>query len=405
MFVFITYFKKKKKILWAMVILVFFILFISFLARSVEAAEEETEQDIILKQLDKLNLSDLQNEVRKINREVEGYLPELDIKEVIIGFVKGDLDVSWATLFKTGLKYLGKEVTVNFNLLGQIIILAIISAVLNIFHQSFSSKTISRTAGIIVFLVLSVMILQAFKVAVQIGIDTVDTMVSFMQSLLPVLLTLLVSMGALTSAAIFHPLTYLIISALSSTIKFVIFPMIFVSAVLNIVTRINEDFPLSRLAGLFKEISMGMLGLMLMLFVAGLLMQGGAAALTDSLSLRTAKYLTGTFVPVIGGIFSDAVDLVVSCSLIIKNALNFFGMLVIVVIIAYPIIKIIALIFIYKLASAILQPVADERLIDILNDTGNSLIMVFLVVGSVSIMFFIVLTVIVGTANLTVMMR
>jgi stage III sporulation protein AE len=37
-------------------------------------------------------------------------------------------------------------------------------------------------------------------------------MVSFIQALVPVLLTLLVSMGAITSAAIFQPITFLIIS-------------------------------------------------------------------------------------------------------------------------------------------------------------------------------------------------
>ncbi|MFP4661888.1 MAG: stage III sporulation protein AE [Halanaerobiales bacterium] len=363
------------------------------------------QEDVILQQLDNLNLRDLQKEINRINDRVDTYLPEINLQDILIGFIRGELEVSWSNIVKTILKYLGKEVTANFNLLGQIIILSVISAVLSIFHQSFSSKTISNTANVIIFLIISVLILQAFNLAIQIGIETINTMVSFIQALLPILLSLLVSMGALTSAAIFHPLTLMIITVLSTSVKYIIFPMIFLSVVLNIVTRINLDFSLSRLAGLFKEISMGMLGLMFMLFIGGLLLQGGAAAITDSLSLRTAKYLTGTFVPVIGKIFSDAVDLIVGCSLIIKNGLNLFGMVVIIIIIAYPIVKIIALIFIYKLASAIVQPVADGRLVNILNDTGNSLIMVFVVVSAVSVMFFVVLTIIVGTANLTVMMR
>ncbi len=387
------------------IVLITSILLITMSSITLSAEEIATKNDIILEQLHKLNLGDLQEEINRVNDRVDSYLPKINLQELVVGFVKGELEISWGEIAKTILRYLGKEVTANFSLLGQIIILAVISAVLSIFHQSFSSKTISNTANILIFLIISILILQAFQVAIQIGVDAIDSMVSFMQALLPILLSLLVSMGALTSAAIFHPLTLVIMTALSTAIKFIIFPMIFLSVVLNIVTRINQDFSLSRLAGLFKEISMGMLGLMFMLFIGGLLLQGGAAAITDSLSLRTAKYLTGTFVPVIGGIFSDAVDLIVSCSLIIKNALNFFGMIVIIIIIAYPIIKLIALIFIYKLASAIVQPIADARLVDILNDTGNSLIMIFLVVAAVSVMFFMVLTIIVGTANLTVMMR
>jgi stage III sporulation protein AE len=371
----------------------------------VGAETELNTDDIILQQLDKIELQDIQEEIKRINRKVEEYLPPLNLKELILNFVRGDLELNWGNLIQAVIKYLGKEVMANFHILGQIILLAVISAVLSIFHNSFSSKTISNTANILIFLILAVLILQAFKIAINIGIEAIDSMVSFMQALVPVLLSLLVGMGALTSAAIFHPLTFLIITLFSSAIKYIILPMIFISAVLSILTEINEEFSLSRLAGLFKESSLGFLGLILLLFIGGLLLQGGAAAVTDSLSLRTAKYLTGTFVPVIGGIFSDAVDLIVSCSLIIKNALNIFGMLAIIFIIAYPLIKIIALIIIYKVASALIQPIADNRLVNILNNLGNCLVLVFVVVSAVSLMFFIVLTVIVGTANLTVMMR
>ncbi|MEJ6950081.1 stage III sporulation protein AE [Natronospora cellulosivora (SeqCode)] len=399
----------KKYLLKKICVLLIASFFLYFSSPVLYATEYIEEENLILKQLDDLNLSDLQKEVNRINREIDGQFPAINLRELLLGFFRGEIrenfDFSWQQVMRMILNNLGREVAVNLNLLGQIIILAVMSAVLSIFHQSFSSKTISNTANTLIFLIISVLVLQAFQVAISIGVETVDRMVTFMQALLPILLTLLISMGAVSSAAIFHPLTYLIITALSTLINYVVFPMIFLSAVMSIVTRINENISLSRLAKLFKEISMATLGLMLMLFIGGLLLQGGAAAITDSLTLRTAKYLTGTFVPVIGGIFSDAVDLIVTCSLIIKNALNFFSMFVIVSIISIPIVKLIALIFIYKLASAIVQPIADSRLVDILNDTANSLIMVFLVLTAVTIMFFIVLTVLVGTANLTVMMR
>lgn len=364
-----------------------------------------SQEEILFQQLENLNLADLQREIQKINKEIEDYLPELNLPALLKTFLCGELNFSWPDLFRAILRYLGKEVTANFNLLGQIIILTVISAVLSIFHQSFNSKTISNTANSLIFLVIAVLILQAFHLAIQIGTEAVNNMVTFMQALLPVLLSILVSIGALTSAAIFQPLTLLIITGLATIIKNIVFPLIFLSVVLNIVTRINQHFSLDRLAAFFKETSMTLLGLLMVIFVAGLLLQGGAAAIADSLTLRTAKYLTGTFIPVIGKIFSDALDLIISCSLIIKNALNFFGMLIIIIIIAFPIIKILALVFVYKVSSALVQPVADGRIVEILNDTGNSLIMIFLIVAAVSLMFFIILAVIVGTGNLSVMMR
>lgn len=386
-------------------LLVFIIFLVLFTLPGYAEDSQMNQDEIILRQLNKLDINKVQQEVNKINRNVGDYLPELNLKKILLNLVKGDLELDWKEILKTIIKYLGKEVTVNLSIIGQIIILAAISATLNIFHDSFSSTMISNTSNILIFMILAVIVLNSFHISIDIGINAINNIVSFMQALLPVLLSLLVSMGAFTSAVVFNPLTYLIISLLGTVVKFVVLPMIFLSTVLSIVTRLNDEFSLSRLAGLFKEASMGLLGLILILFTGGLLIQGGAAAVTDSLSLRTAKYLTGTFVPVIGGIFSDAVDLVVSCSLIIKNALNLFGMIAIIMLIAYPIIKLIALIIIYKLASALIQPIADARLVNILNDVANSLVFVFLTVSAVSLMFFITLTVIVGAANLTVMMR
>ncbi|NLM97203.1 MAG: stage III sporulation protein AE [Halanaerobiaceae bacterium] len=388
------------------VIVIFFFIFLSpAFAGDSSTAVSSVQDDIIKSQLENLNLSELQKEINKINREIERYLPDFDLKELAGKLLKGDSDFSFLDLIRAFFSYLGKEISANISLLGRIIVLAVLSAVLSIFHQSFSSKTISDTANMLVFLLISVLIIQAFRLAVQTAIETLDNMVLFIQALLPVLLSLLISLGALSSAAVFQPLTFLMITAISSVIRYTVFPLIFLAMVMSIVTKINENISLSRLASLFKEIGISILGLAMTSFIGALLLQGGVAAVTDSISLRTAKYLTGNFVPVIGKIFADAVELIAGCSLILKNAVSIAGMLIIIIIISFPLIKIISLIFVYKLTAAVIQPVADQRLVEILNDTGSGLIMVFLVLSAVSIMFFIAITIIAGVANITVMMR
>ena len=404
------------------VFLILIIIFISLLLNITVLAEGEgvkrtttdpasqnvsptQKEDIILNQLEKLNLKDLREEIDKINKRTEDVMPELNLRKFLFGLARGEMEFDWRSLVEHILKYMGQEVTVNLHLIGQIIILAVISSILRVFHNSFSSKTISETANLLIFLVLSILILQSFRTAINIGIQTVDYMVSFMQALLPILLSLLVSMGAVTSAAFFHPVTFMIITFLSTLIKTVVFPLIFISCVLFIVDHISDQVKISRLAKLFREFSIGALGLILLIFVGWLLLQGGASAITDSLTLRTAKYLTGAFIPIVGGMFADAVDLIVSCSLIIKNAFNFMGVLAIILIIVYPIAKLVVLIIIYKFTSALLQPISEERLVSVLDNLANNLILVFAVVLTVAFMFFVVITILAGTANLTVMMR
>jgi len=68
-------------------------------------------------------------------------------------------------------------------------------------------------------------------------------------------------------------------------------------------------------------------------------------------------------------------------------------------------IKIIALIVIYKVCAAVIEPIAQKQLVDCLNQMSNALVLLFATVSSVAIMFFITITIIVGTGNITLMMR
>ena len=133
--------------------------------------------------------------------------------------------------------------------------------------------------------------------------------------------------------------------------------------------------------------------------------QGVAASSFDGVTARTAKYAVDNLIPIIGGFLSDAVDTIIGCSLLIKNAGGAFGLFFLFIIILFPLIKIVALILIYKLSSAMIEPIADGRIVDSLNDMAKSLILVFVAVLSVAIMFFIVVTIIISTGNITVMMR
>jgi stage III sporulation protein AE len=159
------------------------------------------------------------------------------------------------------------------------------------------------------------------------------------------------------------------------------------------------------LAGLFRDGSVLLLGLFLTVFTGILAVQGVAGAVTDGVGLRTAKYLTGAFVPVVGSILSDAVEAVVGCSLFIKNAVGILGVLAIFFLCAIPVVKILAAAMVYRLAGAILQPIGARELSDSLHLLGNHLFLVFAVVAAVGIMFFMALGIIVGLGNLVVMLR
>src|SRR5690625_5735373 len=99
--------------------------------------------------------------------------------------------------------------------------------------------------------------------------------------------------------------------------------------------------------------------------------QGTASAVQDGLALKTAKFVTGNFIPVIGRTFTDAVDIVLNISLTLKNTIGIIGVVMIILFAIFPMIKILIIAFMYKLAAAIIQPIGEQAIVKTLNSISN----------------------------------
>jgi stage III sporulation protein AE len=133
--------------------------------------------------------------------------------------------------------------------------------------------------------------------------------------------------------------------------------------------------------------------------------QGASGAITDGVTIRTAKYVTGNFVPVVGRMFSDASETVVGASLLVKNAVGITGVVILVLLCAFPAVKILVLALIFKASAAILQPMGDSPIIQCLQTIGKNMIYVFAALAAVGFMFFLAITIIITAGNISVMMR
>lgn len=356
-------------------------------------------------QLAELEMGKLEEFVNHLNEEIEGAIPELNFKELVLQVIKGDVDLQVADIFTGLFKYLFKEVVANSSLLGKLVVLAVICAVLQNLMSAFEKGTTGKIAYAVSYLVLLTLAVGSFTLALNIGREAIDNMVHFMQALLPLLLTLLAAMGGVASTAIFHPIIFGSITVIGTVIKVIVFPLIFFSAVLSILSYFSERFQVSRLADLMKTVAMTVLGLCSTIFLGVFAIKGVAGSVTDGVAIRTAKFATDAFIPVVGGMFSDALDAVIGSSLLIKNAVGIVGVIIIFILTIMPMLKIFAVAFVYKLAGALIQPVGDKQMADCLTALGKSLLSVFAAVATVGLLFFFAITIVVGMGDLMTMLR
>jgi len=404
--------KKLKQLIFKTFSLIFLILFVSVPISKAETNEEtqSSSQSVINpeqmmeEQLEALDMDEMKVFWEKITTEYGGFLPESQ-KGSLYDFIKGDKQFSLKEWTNGIIKFIFHEFVVNGKLLGTLILLTVFSMFLQTLQNSFEKSTVSKVAYAIVFMVLIIIALNSFHVAIQYTNDTITTMISFILALIPLLLALIASSGGLVSAAFFHPVILFLMNSSGMFIQYVVLPLLFLGAVLSIVSILSEHHKVTQLGNLLRNWSIGLLGIFLTVFLGVLSVQGASAAVTDGITIRTAKFITGNFIPVIGRMFTDATDTVISASLLLKNTVGIAGVAILLLIVAFPAIKILMIAFIYKFAAAVLQPLGGGPVIACLEIISKSIVFVFAALAIVSMMFFLSLTVVIAAGNLTMMVR
>jgi len=401
-----------KQLIFKTISLLFLILFVSVPISNAETNDETQKssqavlnpEQMMEEQLEALDIDEMKVFWEKITTEYGGFLPESQ-KGSLYDFIKGDKQFSLKEWTNGIIKFIFHEFVVNGKLLGTLILLTVFSMFLQTLQNSFEKSTVSKVAYAIVFMVLIIIALNSFHVAIQYTNDTITTMISFILALIPLLLALIASSGGLVSAAFFHPVILFLMNSSGMFIQYVVLPLLFLGAVLSIVSILSEHHKVTQLGNLLRNWSIGLLGIFLTVFLGVLSVQGASAAVTDGITIRTAKFITGNFIPVIGRMFTDATDTVISASLLLKNTVGIAGVAILLLIVTFPAIKILMIAFIYKFAAAVLQPLGGGPVIACLEIISKSIVFVFAALAIVSMMFFLSLTVVIAAGNLTMMVR
>lgn len=363
---------------------------------------QELFQESIRAQLEELDLGQLLRFTETLEEGYRELVPSLHWRDLTAGATTSrSVGELLALLLQS---FLG-ELSLSLALLRQLLVIGILAALLQRLSTSFGSKMVVDLAFAVCFLVLVLLGLQSFRLAAGIAQETVDTMVSFMHSLLPMLATLLVAVGGVTSAAVFHPLLWALVTTIASLVQHLLLPLILLSTAFSLVSSFSSEFAFPKLGGLLRQAVITILGVMFIVFSGFMVVRGAIAPITDGISLRTAKYLTKAFIPIAGGMFADSLEVVVGGSLLIKNAVGIFGLVMILCLTAAPLLKVLAMVFIYKLVGALLEPISDRRLLQALAVLESSLVLVMIALGTAALMFFLAITILVGIGNLAVFMR
>ena len=235
--------------------------------------------------------------------------------------------------------------------------------------------------------------------------ETITVMTQRMDKLLPMLLTLLTALGGSASSAFLHPMVVAASGSMVFLAREVTLRLVMCTCAVTAVNHLSDRAHLTRMAQLLRSCVCWLLGVSFTVFLGAMSLQGVCSASIDGVVLRAAKYAVDNFVPVVGGMFSDTMDTLVGCTLIVKNALGVAAVIVLLSAVLGPLMRTLAVVMVMKLSAALLEPVADGDIVRAIGDFSRTIVLFLITMLCVGTMYFLLIVQMLLVGNLTVMLR
>ncbi|AGX43665.1 stage III sporulation protein AE [Clostridium saccharobutylicum] len=336
----------------------------------------------------------------KTDVELMQNLNPVDYIKTYIANGKGNL--SFDVIGKAVLSLVFKEVKSVLKLIISVVTIAIICSLLKNLQDAFSGENISQVAFYACYALIIVVLAKSFIISISVAKEVISNISDFMSALLPILVTMIGLTGGVAQATTLDPIVLACVVFIPKVYSNIIIPMILMGFMLEFANNLSTEHKITNLCGLLKQCTLWFQGIIITIFIALLTIRGITSKTIDAVTLKTAKFAIDNFIPIVGKTFSDAIASVAGYSLIIKNAISSMGLVVIVLLLLYPIVKLVLMTFIYKLSAALVEPISDSRITKCLESAASSMILITSCVLCVSLMFFILIAIMAASGSYVV---
>lgn len=224
---------------------------------------------------------------------------------------------------------------------------SISSAFLN--HSTQLNKIIDYIS---ILVILSFFIDSLSRIVTDAAVSLKTTNI-FINSYLPVMIGIIVASRNPALAVTYNSFTIILSNVISFFSDKLLVPLIGIIFSFNIISSISDDDYHLRINKIFRKLVIVIISLFSTIYTSLLSMQSVLASSSDSFALKGIKFLSGTFIPVVGNNVSDAVTSVVSSFLMMKSTLGVFIIVVILLINLPVMVELLVWYFFFNICSII----------------------------------------------------
>lgn len=352
-------------------------------------------ETIIEEQLNSMDLSELEGIMTDAVGQ-SGLFDDLTVSGIINDLINGNALFDSERIIDNLMDLFLMEVKASIFLGCQILAICIVTGILTSFSNTFGSKTVSSLGTMVCSIVIIALCIGNFYQTYEYCQDTMNTMTSSMEILLPIMIPLLISMGGISSGSIMDPVIIGAVTGFNFIMQHVVLPLVFLSAIFVLINSITEKDYVKKLAVFIRKGAIFITGFIITVFTGITAIQGIVTKSADGILINTARFSLDNFVPIVGGFAADSLEMVISCIGLIKNAIGIIGIVIIISLMVIPVIKLLSIAAIYKVIAIAAEPISTKNISDSLGEIGNAAITMTVVLSTGAMMFLIFITILMG---------
>ena len=218
----------------------------------------ESEEEIMETTKEKFDINQFIEDAESYTGE---FLENTDLKQVLEQAIQGNIDNK--VIYGNILKLLGKEINLSIGTLVSILVIVVIHGILKSITDELENNNISQIIYFVQYILIVTLIMSNFTEMIKLVKETAEDLVGFINVLLPLLLTLMLYTGSITTSTILEPIILFAINLISNAIKNLLIPVVFIIVVFSIISKISEKVQIEKLSKFLRTGVVWVLGIVL----------------------------------------------------------------------------------------------------------------------------------------------
>ena len=254
--------------------------------------------------------------------------------------------------------------------------------------RSFSSD-MEKVSDIISVACISATVLYSMHSMIRLAEDTVGEMSGYGKLLIPVMTTALAAQGAPGTSAALCAGTMTMDVIVIGVIDKLLVPGVYIFLVLSLATAATGEELLKRCRDMTRHLMIFFLKTSLSVFTAYMGITGVISGATDAAALKVTKATISTFVPIVGGILSDAAASVLIGVKLAKNAAGIYGIFALLAIFLEPFLLIGCHYLMMKMTAMVCAVFASKPVTELIGDISSGMGLLLGMTGAVCLLLLI----------------